>query len=50
MLERKRTNKPWTQPEIMQINRNNGWMVAGHPAQFVRKYNDLVKSSNGLRW
>lgn len=50
MLNRKKTNKAWSQSEIMMINGNNGWMVDGHPEQVVRKYNDLVKSSNGLRW
>lgn len=50
MMRRKRDKKEWSQSEIMQINSNNGWMVDGHPAQFVRKYNDLVNRSNGLRW
>lgn len=50
VAERVKKKTPFQQSEIMMINGGNPQMIAGHPANLLEKYNDLVKASNNLKF
>lgn len=50
-LRRVRDKTPYSSGEQMHLNSPGGsWMVDGSPGKLVRAYNDLVSSSNRLRY
>lgn len=45
---RLRDKTPWSRGDLMMLEANSAWMVNGSQAKLLRKYNDLVSSSNTL--
>lgn len=50
VLRRAKDKKPFADSEQMMIDGGNPQMIEGHPASLVNAYNEMVKTSNGLRW
>lgn len=50
VLRRAKDKKPFSDGDIMMINAGNPQMIEGHPAHLVNSYNEMIKSSNNLRW